>query len=459
MRSMVWGCSRGHCPAGKPDVQSPGRIGKFVDDNGDTVTDRSETFIYNGAALLSPLPRFGGEGQGEGVAAIRIRGVNGGLGQYGWVDDVVLVYSDSDGSGPASSTLTSRNLYGPLVDQIFASEDATGNVLWALTDQLGTARDWADRNSSTGTTSVALHTRFTAFGAIESVTDGSGAPLSSSILPPSSFTGQLYDVDVELYYYRARRYDPLLGKFLSDDPMSFGAGDANVSRYVRNGVSVATDPTGLDGMDIKMDIWIRARNREHRHNPPPKHPLTKYRIAANAKGLPTNLIDEIIAHDPTGTVSVTGGGGPRYFPFWNEIQLPDASFRRPLNRWTSIDWANMYNEMFHAWWDVYGENHPEIWAPYTAHFEGLDGPALVAQEEAYSETVSATINVFISMKPGDLRPYWPSHWTLEPTGHEETFGSNASDPQYTPTDVEFHELIVPLLFGPDWDIPVGPPRP
>jgi RHS repeat-associated protein len=263
------------------------RIGKFVDDNGDTVIDRSETFIYDGAGLLSPLPRFGGEGQGEGVTAIRIPGVNGALGQYGWVDNVVLVYSDVDGSGPASSTLTSRNLYRPLVDQIFASEDATGNVLWALTDQLGTPRDWADRDSTTGTTSVALHTRFTAFGAIESVTDGTGSPLSSSILPPSSFTGQLYDADAELYYYRARWYDPVLGKFLSDDPMSFGAGDANVSRYVGNGTATRRDPSGLDGMDIKMDIWIRARNREHRHDPPPPPDLRSgsYIVVENATGL------------------------------------------------------------------------------------------------------------------------------------------------------------------------------
>jgi hypothetical protein len=42
------------------------RIGKFVDDNEDTVTDRSETFIHDGAALLSPFPRFGGERSGCG---------------------------------------------------------------------------------------------------------------------------------------------------------------------------------------------------------------------------------------------------------------------------------------------------------------------------------------------------------------------------------------------------------
>ncbi len=48
-------------------------------------------------------------------------------------------------------------------------------------------------------------------------------------------------------YYRARWYDPQLGKFLNDDPMGFDAGDANVSRLVGNAVVFGTDPTGLDG--------------------------------------------------------------------------------------------------------------------------------------------------------------------------------------------------------------------
>ena len=47
-------------------------------------------------------------------------------------------------------------------------------------------------------------------------------------------------------YYRARWHDPALGKFLNDDPMGFGAGDANVSRYVGNSASLRIDSSGLD---------------------------------------------------------------------------------------------------------------------------------------------------------------------------------------------------------------------
>ncbi|MFV0446150.1 MAG: RHS repeat-associated core domain-containing protein, partial [Planctomycetaceae bacterium] len=43
---------------------------------------------------------------------------------------------------------------------------------------------------------------------------------------------------------RARFYDPSTGRFLSQDPLSFAAGDTNLYRYVGNSPTNATDPTG-----------------------------------------------------------------------------------------------------------------------------------------------------------------------------------------------------------------------
>jgi len=45
--------------------------------------------------------------------------------------------------------------------------------------------------------------------------------------------------------YRARYYDPGLGRFLSEDPIGFEAGDFNLQRYVTNQPLSYTDPTGL----------------------------------------------------------------------------------------------------------------------------------------------------------------------------------------------------------------------
>lgn len=40
-------------------------------------------------------------------------------------------------------------------------------------------------------------------------------------------------------------YDPSIGRWLSEDPLGFEAGDSNLYRYVGNGPTNATDPSGL----------------------------------------------------------------------------------------------------------------------------------------------------------------------------------------------------------------------
>jgi uncharacterized protein RhaS with RHS repeats len=42
-------------------------------------------------------------------------------------------------------------------------------------------------------------------------------------------------------------YDPTIGRWTSQDPIGFEAGDANLYRYVGNGPTNAVDPTGLKG--------------------------------------------------------------------------------------------------------------------------------------------------------------------------------------------------------------------
>nr|WP_250564674.1 RHS repeat-associated core domain-containing protein [Adonisia turfae] len=45
-------------------------------------------------------------------------------------------------------------------------------------------------------------------------------------------------------YYRARCYDPAVGRFISEDPLGFDAGDANLYHYVFNSPTNYTDPSG-----------------------------------------------------------------------------------------------------------------------------------------------------------------------------------------------------------------------
>ncbi|GAB5443819.1 MAG: hypothetical protein Fues2KO_41680 [Fuerstiella sp.] len=192
------------------------RIAKDVDANGNGTIDSGERYVYDasefqagiGGALVDPTRAFG------------------------WVDDIVLVFDES-------GTLVERLLHGPQVDQVLASEDASGDVQWFLGDHLGTIRDVVEYDSGTDSTTVVNHLQYSSFGQITSQT-------SSVNEPRYAFTGREWDADADLYYYRARWYDPTVGRFISEDPIGFAAGDVNVSRYVGNTATTEVDPTGLE---------------------------------------------------------------------------------------------------------------------------------------------------------------------------------------------------------------------
>src|SRR5437867_1729919 len=58
------------------------------------------------------------------------------------------------------------------------------------------------------------------------------------------FTGRYFDIESQLYYYRARTYHPYLGRFLQRDPLGEAA-SINLYNYVFNNPVNATDPTGM----------------------------------------------------------------------------------------------------------------------------------------------------------------------------------------------------------------------
>lgn len=70
---------------------------------------------------------------------------------------------------------------------------------------------------------------------------------------PFRYTGRRWDAQVGLYYYRARYYDPELGRFLETDPVLY-ADQMNLYAYVGNNPLNATDPTGMCAVDDDGNI-------------------------------------------------------------------------------------------------------------------------------------------------------------------------------------------------------------
>lgn len=73
-------------------------------------------------------------------------------------------------------------------------------------------------------------------------TTASGAATTNK----NTYTGR-EDDGTGLYYLRNRYYSPGLQRFISEDPIEFTAGDANLYSYALNNPIGYTDPSGLDG--------------------------------------------------------------------------------------------------------------------------------------------------------------------------------------------------------------------
>jgi RHS repeat-associated protein len=67
---------------------------------------------------------------------------------------------------------------------------------------------------------------------------------TGTVTNPFRYTGREWDSEVGLYSYRERVYDPSVGRFVSEDPIRFTAGN-NFYDYVYNDPTDYTDPSGL----------------------------------------------------------------------------------------------------------------------------------------------------------------------------------------------------------------------
>jgi len=139
-----------------------------------------------------------------------------------------------DGLNPVQekngATVTANLLTGLGIDEFFTRTDSVG-VRSLLSDALGSTVALGD---GTGT----LQTQYTyePFGFVSQT----GAASTSSY----KYTGR-EDDGTGLLNYRARYYQPRFQRFVSEDPLVFAGGDANIYLYVANNPTRWRDPSGL----------------------------------------------------------------------------------------------------------------------------------------------------------------------------------------------------------------------
>jgi RHS repeat-associated protein len=157
------------------------------------------------------------------------------------------VLADIDGNG----SLTTHYIRGDRVDELIARADGA-SPRWYLNDRLGSVRDIID-NGAVLKDSI----KYTGFGIITSET----TPAERGRY---TWTSREYEAESELQYNRARWYDPKMGRWISQDPLGFGAGDSNLYRYVRNRSVNTADPSGLDSIEFRADgaHWVSDNGKD-----------------------------------------------------------------------------------------------------------------------------------------------------------------------------------------------------
>ncbi len=160
-------------------------------------------------------------------------------------------YQVDDVSGTPTTTVT----YWQGGEQVASAEGST--IQYILSDHLGSPMAATDASGA-----ILWERRTYPFGA---------GRVNTGIDIERRFTGQIYDVDAELFFYNARYMDLPTSGFISPDsivPNPLDPRDHNRYSYVRNNPLKYTDPSGnacvdtgsdyvCDGGDAEMmGIWI-----------------------------------------------------------------------------------------------------------------------------------------------------------------------------------------------------------
>jgi len=136
-------------------------------------------------------------------------------------------------------------MHGPGVDEVLAHASPTAHTYYHA-DALGSVTRTTDAAGS-----VDGARQFDVWGHLE----------AGGATPSFAYAGREWDSETNLYYYRARYYDPAVGRFLSEDPLQglSRLTATNAYSYVTNDPVGWRDPTGLIKWQCDVGLVTAAK--------------------------------------------------------------------------------------------------------------------------------------------------------------------------------------------------------
>jgi RHS repeat-associated protein len=152
---------------------------------------------------------------------------------------ISLLYSGDAlvGEYDSSGNIIARYAMGPGVDEPLVWYQGAGTTTrnWLTADNQGSVIGYADQGGNAGATYT-----YGPYG--EPIASGGASAWGGSRY---RYTGQIEIPEAQLYYYKARVYDPNLGRFQQTDPAGLTS-DTNLYAYATQDPVNGSDPSGMD---------------------------------------------------------------------------------------------------------------------------------------------------------------------------------------------------------------------
>ena len=218
----------------------------YIYDNNGNLTSKTDasgttTYTFNEENQLTKVTLPGGltvnykyDGLGRRIQRTTSAGADE---RYVYDGRDVLIDLNADWS------VANTYLNAPAVDKHLRQTNATTGTSYLLTDHLGSTSALTDVSGN-----VIQQFVYDSFG------NNSGSTRSRY-----GYTGRERDPDTGMLYYRARFYDPQVGRFIETDPVGFNGRDVNLYGYVWNSPVNYRDPLGLDGWGNDAADWLDRR--------------------------------------------------------------------------------------------------------------------------------------------------------------------------------------------------------